>query len=137
MIPIETLPDVAVLNCGAGDMRFSFDPSDPQEAARAERVVVDMLARGYLLFADLDGRLQRVTGFDPATHEYIVADGPGPASPAAVVPPVVVPEPAPEPKVDRPINPKTGRPDGRCGRKGRRVKAHGTKVTSVAPTSGG
>ena len=74
MIPIP--PDVSVLNCGAGDMTFSFDESDPQECARAERVIKDMLRRGYLLFAKVSGKLTRVMEFDSKTREYIIADGP-------------------------------------------------------------
>ncbi len=58
LIPIP--PDVSVLNCGAGDMTFSFDEHDPQECARAERVVQDMLKRGYILFAVVDGKHVRV-----------------------------------------------------------------------------
>lgn len=114
LIPIP--PDVSVLNCGAGDMTFSFDENDPQEKARAERVVTDMLARGYLLFAKVDDAMVRVLEFDAKRAEYIIADGPG--TPVSVEAPA-----APEAKRGR------GRP--------RRVPAKGTAVTGVAPTSGG
>ena len=128
MIPIP--PDVSVLNCGAGDMQFSFDKADPQECARAERVVTDMLARGYLLFASVDGGLVRVTSFDAQTHEYIIADGPTvPPNPSPVVisgsSDAAVEVPAAEPVVKK----KRGRP--------RRVPAKGTPVTGIAPTAGG
>ena len=115
-------PDISVLKCGAGDMTFSFDPNDPLECARAERVVQDMLKRGYLLFAKVDDKYTRVLEFDAAKHEYVVADGPM-AEPSrsdeAAQPHPVLKEPKPK------------------GRKGRRIAAHGASVTGVAPTSGG
>ena len=113
LIPLP--PDVSVLNCTAGDLTFSFDPADPLECARAERVVQDMLARGYLLFARVDEQLVRVTQFDPATSTYILADGPTVAPASAETPA------APKPKRGRP----------------RKVAAQGTPVTAIAPTSGG
>jgi hypothetical protein len=102
-------------------MVFSFDENDPQEFARAERVIKDMLKRGYLLFARVDGKTVRVTEFDAARREYIIADGPE-ASPK--VDDEAVP-PATEPKLH-----------GNRGRK-RRVPAKGTPVTGVARTAGG
>lgn len=124
-------PDVSVLNCGAGDMTFSFDKRDPLEAARAERVVQDMLARGYLLFAKVGGKLVRVKAFDAETHEYIIADGATaqPAATATAQPaePLAAPTPA-----------KASRPEVRQqARNTRRVKAGGTPVTGIAPTAGG
>lgn len=100
-------------------MTFSFDEKDPLECARAERVVKDMLARGYLLFANVDGKLVRVKEFDPAKREYIIADGPEshPEPPAEVAP-----DEPPKPK-------KRGGP--------RRIPAKGTPVTGIAPTAGG
>ncbi len=123
MIPIPNHPDVSVLNCGAGDMKFSFDPADPLEVARASRVVKDMLARGYMLFAMVDGKLARVKKFDETTAEYILADGPE-VAPSPVPPAETVDEPTPAKAAGR-----RGRP--------RKVAAHGTPVTGIAPTAGG
>ena len=121
LIPVP--PDVSVLNCGAGDMTFSFDENDPQECARAERVIKDMLKRGYLLFAKVKGKLTRVMEFDAKTHEYIIADGP---------------ESAPQdfdagdPRNKEPaLKKRPGRP------RNVRVPAKGTPVTGIAPTAGG
>lgn len=109
-------PDVAVLNCGAGDMTFSFDEANPEELAKAQRVVGDMLKRGYLLFARVgDGKLKRVKKFNPKTNEYTITDG-------AEVEPTV--ENAPK-------------KSGRKKTKTKTVKAKGTPVTGIAPTSGG
>lgn len=122
MIPISK--DLSVLNCGAGDMKFSFDPADPIEAARASRVVKDMLARGYMLFANVDGKMTRVLAFDETKGEYTIADGPE-----------VAPTPA---ACDEPQVPALNQPKGkRGGYRKRQVPARGTPVTSVAPTSGG
>lgn len=139
---------VAVLNTIEGDAKFSFDPSNPVEAARAERVVMDMLRRGYILFAEIDGKLERVVSFDPQTAEYIIADGPGdivpPPRPITTNPETSnaprneavkagpqtcqAAEPAATPK-------RRGRPPG--SGKGKRVKAGKVAVTGVAPTAGG
>lgn len=121
LIPIP--PDVSVLNCGAGDMVFSFDPKDPLECARAERVVKDMLKRGYLLFAKVNGQYKRVMKFDDQRHEYIIADGP---------------DSAPKDFDDgdpRNAEPKLKKHPGRP--RNRRVPAKGTPITGVAPTAGG
>ena len=117
MIPVS--PDLAVLNCGAGDMTFSFDENDPLECARAERVVKDMLARGYLLFARVNGELKRVKKFDSKTREYILADGPE----AKLV------EPAPAGEKPEPRRRGPGRP--------KKVPAKGTPTVGIAPTAGG
>lgn len=110
LIPTKNLPDVSVLNCGAGDLTFSFDESKPDEVKRAKKVVSDMLKQGYLLFAMVDGEQRRVTKFDAKTCEYIVT----------------------EPSVTETKSPKKrGRPPGK------RVPARGTPVTSVAPRAGG
>lgn len=68
-------PGLSILNCQAGDIKVSFDKDNPLEAARAERVVQDMLKRGYIIFVyDEEEKLHRVTDFDANTNEYIIAD---------------------------------------------------------------
>jgi hypothetical protein len=118
---------LSVLNVGAGDLRFSFDPSDPVERERAGRVVRDMLARGYVLFVEVGGELRKAVGFDPDACAYVVTDVPGdaghpapaPASPSAPAPP----------------------PDAPARRRGRPrkvlVPAADADATAVAPTAGG
>lgn len=126
---LQIPPDVSVLNCGAGDMTFSFDPNDALECARAERVIKDMLKRGYMLFAKVDGKYVRVKEFDEKRHEYVIADGPE-ASPQPDDEFATGPDPKPSPKVAKETKQAKGR-----GR--RRVPARGTPVTGVAPTAGG
>lgn len=66
-----------VLSVGQGHMSLKFDYNDPIERARAERVIKDMLKRGYALFVQhADGTFDRVKRFDPVFGEYIIADGP-------------------------------------------------------------
>jgi len=121
LIPIPA--NVSVLNCGAGDMVFSFDSKDPLEVARAERVVKDMLKRGYMLFAKVDGEFVRVKRFDAKTCEYVIADGP-------TAPPIPLDEET-KPGTKPPTPSKRGRGNGR------RVSAKTTSVTGVAPSAGG
>jgi hypothetical protein len=72
---------IGILSVGAGDIRLSFDKSNPAECIRAARVVTDMLRRGFALLVetgekDSDGRPKyaRVRDFDENRHEYIIAD---------------------------------------------------------------
>ena len=105
-------------------MRFSFDSDDPQEVARAQRVVEDMLARGYILFVEVDGKLNRVKRFNSKNNCYVIADG-ATATPSKSDPERVT---ATSPALRRP----RGRP-----RKGTEVPAAKHKATGVAPTAGG
>lgn len=69
---------VGILNVGAGDIRISFDKSNPVEVIRSRRIVTDMLRRGYALLVevDRDGQkaFERAIDFDEKTDSYIVAD---------------------------------------------------------------
>lgn len=66
---------VGILNVGAGDIKVSFDPSNPAERIRAARIVKDMLRRGYALLVDAgDGKYVRAHDFDESCCCYIVAD---------------------------------------------------------------
>ena len=73
-----TAGSVGVLSVGAGDMKLSFDKSNPAERIRAARVVADMIRRGYALLIEVDVAGQktftRALSFDENVCEYIVAD---------------------------------------------------------------
>lgn len=88
-----------VLNCGEGHLEVRFEANDPIETARAERIIQDMLRRGYALFVHgTDETLIRVKEFDAKKGVYIIADGP-------TIPPEAVPmepEPVSVPLVPRP-----------------------------------
>lgn len=121
-----------VLNVNAGDMKFNFDSNDPQEVARAERVVQDMLQRGYMLFVEVDGKLERCLSFNKERCEYVIADGPGPVG--------HIPEPIPTLRSDRDTTPKNSPTKGqkskaRTGTRG--VSAKTAKATAIPRTSGG
>lgn len=131
---------LSVLNCGSGDMKFSFSKDNPVEVDRARRVVEDMLRRGYVLFVQDDNRnLRRVSGFDPATDTYILTDVPGQAD--APQPPAAATEGAAA----------CSRCGGECGKNGRcyacnparrksggeRVPAKEVNAIGFAPTAGG
>ena len=70
--------ELGILNVGAGDIKVSFDKSNPAERIRASRIVKDMLKRGYALLVEVDRNgqkaFERATAFDENTCEYIVAD---------------------------------------------------------------
>jgi hypothetical protein len=63
-----------VLNVAGGDVKLTFNRQDVAEAIRAKRMIEDMLQRGYALIVEVDGAYQRVTHFDAAHGEYVVAD---------------------------------------------------------------
>lgn len=111
---------LSVLNVGAGDLKFSFDPAKPAEVERARKTVEDMLRRGYTLLVEIDGELHKAKGFDARRNEYIILDTSGePATEDA----------AEEGSAGTPKKAKRGRPRG--------VPAATTRATALAPTAGG
>lgn len=115
----EETPGIDVLNCGAGHLKFRFDKSKSDEVEKAKKVLTDMLKRGYMLFAIVDGEHKRIRSFDPNTEEYILEEPD-------------VPE-AEEKVADLAISSKRrpGRP------KGKRVAMQSTRATAIGPTAGG
>lgn len=74
---MKTEPGIDILNAGLGHMEIRFDPADPLETVRAERVIKDMLKRGYALFIEgADKKLTRVKRFMASHGCYVIADGP-------------------------------------------------------------
>jgi hypothetical protein len=63
---------IEILNVSDGDTKISFDTNNPADIERARKIIPDMLKRGYALFVEVNGQLERVESFDPATSEYIV-----------------------------------------------------------------
>lgn len=110
---------LAVLNCGVGDMKFSFDSAKPAEVERAKGVIEDMLRRGYILMIEEGGTWHRVKTFDAARCEYVILDNATevPAAETEVV------------STEEPKRKRRGRPRG--------VPAKSVRAVSVAPTSGG
>lgn len=126
--------EVGILNVGVGDTKLTFDPGDPDEAAKSAKIVKDMIRRGFVLLVEV-GRndsgpiYQRAHDFDENTHEYIIA---GMASDA------------PEPTTEEPQHdeeqesaPPRARKTAPRRKSTRRVAASSTKAVSVARTAGG
>lgn len=113
-----TGPGIDVLNAGLGHLEIKFNKDDPMETVRAERIIADMLKRGYALFVEgADKALIRVEKFDAKTGCYIIADGP-------TVPAETSDRTEPSEHV--------GLPPGK-----RALKATRTRVTSVGRSAGG
>jgi hypothetical protein len=112
-----------VLSVGKGDLKITVGDSN-KDRADAQRIIEEMLRKGYTLFVETaDGPL-KVTRFDPDRMVYVVADTPG-----------VEPEPAPEsagagedePEVRaRQAKPRTVT-----------VPVRGSKTTAIGRTAGG
>lgn len=146
---------VSILNVGEGDTKLTFDPGNPAERIRAARIVTDMLRRGYaLLVENPPGSKQyvRVTSFDEAKCEYIIADldplqardadeqdrtddehSESRTDDAAAQPPAEAGAGAPAPEA---------REDGRkskgpATRAKMRLKAEGTRAVAIGRTAGG
>lgn len=102
---------LSVLNCGAGDLEFRFRRGDETEVQKAKQVITDMLKRGYVIFVEVDGELQRVKKFDSQHECYVIH---------------VVPAEAPK---------RRGWPKG--SKNVQRVPMRRTRATAVAPISGG
>ena len=69
---------ISILNVGDGDLKVTFDKSNPAETIRARRIVKDMLRRGYALLVEVERNgekaFERALDFDEKTDSYIVAD---------------------------------------------------------------
>ena len=74
LIPESAVAELSVLSIGDGDMRLSFDSADENEVARAQDVVEDMLKRGYQIFVEVDGKLERAVAFDRQKNEYVIRE---------------------------------------------------------------
>jgi hypothetical protein len=79
--PASSQGMVEVLNCEAGHLTFNVGKSD-ENKEKAKTVITDMLKRGYLILAKVDGQEVRVKQFDPATEEYIIEGPPAAETPA-------------------------------------------------------
>lgn len=128
---------VSVLSVGEGDLTLNFDKSKPAERARAQRIVSDMLARGYAILIQVGEQngepiYQRAKAFDPETCEYLIV---GLADDEAVALGGTETEGAPSATAEAepaPTQKRRGRPP-----KMHRVPAERTRTVAVARTAGG
>ena len=75
---IEQAGELSILNCGAGDIRITFDKASETEVAKAKDMIKDMLRRGYAIFIETPTGTRRVKRFNPETEVYVVHDLPDP-----------------------------------------------------------
>lgn len=129
--------ELAVLNVGTGDTKLTFDKSNPAETIRAERIVQDMLRRGYALLIEVKKKekveYRRVKRFDPKTSEYIIADFDSAKAEAGADE-----ESKGEGTGAAAAAPSEGTATGSKGKtRERRVAASSARGVAVAPTAGG
>ncbi len=106
-----------VLSVGKGDLKIAVGDSN-KDRADAQRLIEEMLRKGYTLFVETaDGPL-KVTRFLPDAMAYVVVDTPDVTS--AAEPERAADEPAPKRQ-----------------RKLRTVPVGGSKTTAIGRTAGG
>jgi hypothetical protein len=105
-----------VLSIGKGDLKIEVGDSN-EDRAKAQRIIEEMLRKGYTLLVETADGLLKVTKFLPDAMVYVVADTPD-----------VVPA-APEP--DLPAKPAAQR------RGKRTVPVAGSRTTAIGRTAGG
>lgn len=128
---------VAALNCGAGDIRVTFEKGNVFETERAKGVIQDMLKRGYALFVDEgDGKFVKASRFDPEKEVYIIGNGPLAEDDQAETDAAVADAKASTIGADM-GQPRRGRPPGAKNKSSRAVSMHKGKAVGVAPTAGG
>lgn len=128
---------VQILNVGAGDIEVRFNQHQPEERARAIKMLQDMQHRGYAILIRLpDGSYTRALEVDAERGCYIISDPPIPrARPAALGAgdddgPEVESVPLPPVEAEAVMPRRRGRPR-------KSVPMEGTTVTGVARSAGG
>ena len=71
-----------VLSVGKGDLKIAIGDSN-KDRADAQRLIEEMLRKGYTLFVETDDGPLKVTRFDPDAMVYVVIDTPDVVSDAA------------------------------------------------------
>lgn len=105
-----------VLSVGKGDLKIEVGDSN-KDRADAQRLIEEMLRKGYTLFAETGDGLLKVRKFDPDRMVYIVADTPG-----------VAPEPD---------QPDAEPSQSKAKRKPREVPVRDSRATVIGRTAGG
>lgn len=149
---VNALIELEVLNTGAGHLRLTFDPGEPEEVAKARETIALLLRRGFALFIQEGGQTVRVRAFDPERGSYYV-DAAAPEDLAAEAETLGPAEPAAPLSKQDPHNAafcvcgRKYRHRGPCKgarargwfdrRRTKEVPAAGTKATAVGRTAGG
>jgi hypothetical protein len=128
---------VALLNVGTGDTKLTFDKDNPAETIRAQRIVTDMIRRGYALIVEVqEGQFQRVKEFRADTNEYIIADLDPLQAQAADHQETARHEEAEEDQPATPA-PAAAAAPAKKTRRYKAIPADGVRGVAIAPTSGG
>lgn len=67
---------LSVLSAALGDYEIRFDKDDPADVERAKSTIKDLIARNYIIMAEVDGQWTKVLDFDPEKLVYKVAETP-------------------------------------------------------------
>lgn len=102
-----------VLSVGKGDIKLTVGGDDPDEIAKAKRVIDEMLRKGYGIFVETDAGLRRVKKFNAKRMTYVIAE--------------VADEPA-----DTPAPAQRGRKKAE-----KEVPVAGSRATAIGRTAGG
>lgn len=57
-----------------GHSTLTFDTSNTESVATAQKQITDMLRQGYTIFVEKDGKTDRITAFDAANGVYKIGD---------------------------------------------------------------
>lgn len=78
---------LSILNVGAGDIEIRFNKHQPEETARAIKMLKDMQSRGYaILVKQDDGSYARAIEIDAETACYVISgEAPAPVVEGTVV----------------------------------------------------
>lgn len=120
--------EIEVLNCTQGDNPIYIQDDNPSGRSKVAETIDGLLKQGHAIFLIRGQDSFRIKGYDPESNEWLIL------SEAKPVPEAVdnaTAEPAETPKG------KPGRKKGSYGNYTKRMSAGSSRVTSVAPTSGG
>lgn len=126
-----------VLNTGAGHLKIVVpDNATEIDKVNYERVITDMLKRGYLLFVEHKGQHIKIDHYDSRTGEYILANYPLAHQAAEELQAGDVRKSASTSSGESAV--QTSGTKAKAGKKGRpRLSANKANVTAIAKSAGG
>ena len=131
-----------VLSVGKGDLKIAIGDSN-KDRADAQRLIEEMLRKGYTLFVETDDGPLKVTRFDPDAMVYVVIDTPDVVSDAATREHMrrwadgEESHPGEESDASAPGSAAKPEPTAKRPRKPRTVPVAGSKTTAIGRTAGG
>lgn len=128
---------LSILSVYEGDIRITFDTSNPAETIRARRTIMEMMRRGYALLIEVNGAYQRALDFDEKVGEYIIADFDSVIAETAEAPETSIPTISLKDTNAQKQDEKKGRKNKEPKRPRRRVKMEAVNAVAVARSAGG